>query len=162
ADHHAPDREGLGLRHPGPGGGLLRLPDRLRRTHAGREEAAARDLLAVRPGRGVLVRVRAGRLVHEPVRQGSDRPPLPGLPALSPVGLSSVTKLSSKGRVGQMMGVWFVGASLGNFVAGLVAGSLENMAPFVLFRTVAMIIGGAGLFALLMSPVVKKLAGQVD
>ena len=82
--------------------------------------------------------------------------------ALSPVGLSSITKLSPAGRVGQMMGVWFVAASLGNVFAGLVAGTLESMAPFALFRTVAMIIGGVGLFALLMSPAVKKLMGKVE
>jgi POT family proton-dependent oligopeptide transporter len=82
--------------------------------------------------------------------------------ALSPVGLSSITKLSPAGRVGQMMGIWFVGASLGNVFAGLVAGTLESMAPAQLFRTVAMIIGAVGFFALLVSPVVKKLMGRVD
>jgi POT family proton-dependent oligopeptide transporter len=82
--------------------------------------------------------------------------------ALSPVGLSSITKLSPAGRVGQMMGVWFVGASLGNFVAGVVAGGLENKPPSALFLSVAMIIGGVGFFALLMSPGVKKLMGRVE
>ena len=38
---------------------------------------------------------------------------------LSPVGLSSVTKLSPKRLVGQMMGIWFMGAALGNLIAGL-------------------------------------------
>ena len=33
---------------------------------------------------------------------------------LSPVGLSSMTKLSPKSRVSQMMGIWFVAAALGN------------------------------------------------
>ena len=61
---------------------------------------------------------------------------------LSPVGLSSITKLAPRGRVGQMMGVWFVGAALGNLFAGLVAGSLETLAPSALFQTVALIIGG--------------------
>jgi POT family proton-dependent oligopeptide transporter len=82
--------------------------------------------------------------------------------ALSPVGLSSITKLSPTGRVGQMMGVWFVGASLGNFVAGLVAGGLDNKPPSALFLSVAMIIGGVGLFALLMSSGVKKLMVSVE
>jgi len=82
--------------------------------------------------------------------------------ALSPVGLSSITKLSPAGRVGQMMGVWFVGASLGNFVAGVVAGGLENKPPSALFLSVAMIIGGVGFFALLMSPGVKKLMVRVE
>jgi proton-dependent oligopeptide transporter, POT family len=82
--------------------------------------------------------------------------------ALSPVGLSSITKLSPAGRVGQMMGVWFVGAALGNVIGGRIAGSLETMPPTELFRTVAMIIGGVGLFALLVSPGIKKLMGRVD
>jgi proton-dependent oligopeptide transporter, POT family len=55
-----------------------------------------------------------------------------------------------------------VGASLGNVFAGLVAGTLESMAPAQLFRTVAMIVGAVGFFALLVSPVVKKLMGRVD
>ena len=41
--------------------------------------------------------------------------------ALSPVGLSSVTKLAPSRLVGQMMGVWFMGTALGNLIAGLVA-----------------------------------------
>ncbi len=47
---------------------------------------------------------------------------------LSPVGLSSVTKLAPKRFVGQMMGTWFLAASLGNLIAGLIAGdfSLEE------------------------------------
>ena len=42
--------------------------------------------------------------------------------ALSPVGLSATTRLAPKRFVGQMMGLWFLGASVGNLVAGLVAG----------------------------------------
>ena len=39
---------------------------------------------------------------------------------LSPVGLSSMTKLAPGRLVGQMMGTWFMGAAIGNLVAGLV------------------------------------------
>jgi proton-dependent oligopeptide transporter, POT family len=48
---------------------------------------------------------------------------------LSPVGLSAVTKLAPRGLTGQMMGVWFLAASLGNLIAGLLAGefSAENV-----------------------------------
>ena len=81
---------------------------------------------------------------------------------LSPVGLSSITKLAPRNRLGQMMGVWFVAASLGNLFAGLVAGRLENMEPASLFGQVAMIIGGAGFVALLASPLVRRLAGRID
>jgi POT family proton-dependent oligopeptide transporter len=82
--------------------------------------------------------------------------------ALSPVGLSSMTKLAPRNRVGQMMGVWFVASALGNLIAGLVAGSLETMAPMDLFRTVALITGGVGLLALVVSPAIKRLMGNVE
>ena len=75
---------------------------------------------------------------------------------ISPVGLSAITKLSPPKRVGQMMGIWFVGAALGNLIAGLVAGQLESLAPFALFRTVAMIVGAAGIVALALSPIVRR------
>jgi POT family proton-dependent oligopeptide transporter len=78
---------------------------------------------------------------------------------ISPIGLSAITKLSPTRRVGQMMGVWFVGAALGNLFAGLVAGQLETMLPGDLFRTVAMIIGAVGIGAIVVAPQVKKLAG---
>ncbi|MDX1637204.1 MAG: peptide MFS transporter [Balneolaceae bacterium] len=81
--------------------------------------------------------------------------------ALSPVGLSSMTKLAPKNRVSQMMGVWFVATALGNLFAGLVAGQLETLAPSNLFWSVAMIVGGGGIIALLASPGVKKLMGDV-
>ncbi len=81
---------------------------------------------------------------------------------LSPVGLSSVTKLAPASRVGQMMGVWFIGTALGNLFAGLVAGRLESLAPAAVFQTVAMIIGAAGLVALLVYKPVKKLMGDID
>lgn len=80
---------------------------------------------------------------------------------LSPVGLSSMTKLAPKTRVSQMMGIWFVAAALGNLFAGLVAGELETLAPTSLFWSVAMIVGGGGIVALLASPWVKKLMGDV-
>ena len=44
---------------------------------------------------------------------------------LSPVGLSSVTRLSPAKLVGQMVGVWFLATSLGNVLAGLIAGQLK-------------------------------------
>jgi POT family proton-dependent oligopeptide transporter len=79
---------------------------------------------------------------------------------ISPIGLSAITKLSPKSRVGQMMGIWFVGAALGNLFAGLVAGQLETMLPMDLFRTVAMIIGSVGIVALVVSPFFKKMMGD--
>jgi len=81
---------------------------------------------------------------------------------LSPVGLSSITKLAPKGRVGQMMGVWFIGSALGNLIAGLVAGRLEGMESQQLFWNVGLFIGSAGLVAMLLAPAVRKLMGHVE
>ena len=82
--------------------------------------------------------------------------------ALSPVGLSSMTKLAPKGRVGQMMGVWFIAASLGSLFAGLVAGSLETLAPSALFQTVAIFTAVVGVLALVASPWVKRLTHGIQ
>ncbi|MBO6585206.1 MAG: peptide MFS transporter [Gracilimonas sp.] len=81
---------------------------------------------------------------------------------LSPVGLSSMTKLAPKNRVSQMMGIWFVATALGNLMAGLVAGQLENLAPSGLFQMVALIVGGGGIVALLAAPPVQKLMGDIE
>lgn len=82
--------------------------------------------------------------------------------SLSPVGLSSITKLAPAGRVGQMMGVWFIGTALGNLFAGLVAGKLETLPAADLFSEVAMMIGIAGIVALVVFPGIKRLMGEVD
>ncbi len=80
---------------------------------------------------------------------------------LSPVGLSSVTKLSPRPLVGQMMGTWFMGAALGNLIAGLVAGQFETLPLPELFGTVAYFALGAGVLFLLMTPLLRKLSGGI-
>lgn len=81
---------------------------------------------------------------------------------LSPVGLSSMTKLAPKNRVSQMMGIWFVATALGNLMAGLFAGQLETLAPAGLFQGVALIVGGGGIIALLAAPPIRKLMGDIE
>jgi len=76
---------------------------------------------------------------------------------LSPVGLSSITKLSPKRLVGQMMGIWFMGTSLGNLIAGLVAGQIETLPLVQLFGAVAAIVIGAGLLFILIKGPIKRL-----
>ena len=80
---------------------------------------------------------------------------------LSPVGLSSITKLSPKRFVGQMMGIWFMAAALGNLLAGLVAGLIESLPLPELFGTVGLIVAGMGVLVLLVSGPVARLAGDV-
>jgi len=81
--------------------------------------------------------------------------------ALSPVGLSSVTKLSPNRLVGQMMGTWFMGAALGNLVAGLIASRIESLPPQQLFTVVASIVVGAGLLFVLFAPVINRMTHGV-
>jgi POT family proton-dependent oligopeptide transporter len=45
--------------------------------------------------------------------------------SLSPVGLSSMTKLAPQRFAGQMMGIWFMASALGNLIAGLVGGNID-------------------------------------
>lgn len=80
---------------------------------------------------------------------------------LSPVGLSSVTKLSPKRLVGQMMGTWFMGAALGNLFAGLVAGRIESMPLPNLFGTVATIVIVSGACFLILTVPIKALIGNL-
>ena len=83
---------------------------------------------------------------------------------LSPVGLSYYTKLAPKRFVGQMMGMWFLATSLGNLVAGLIAGEFDanNIAAMpgqymhIVYFTV-----GVGAILLVVSRPVKKLMGDV-
>ncbi|MCB1024947.1 MAG: peptide MFS transporter [Acidobacteria bacterium] len=71
---------------------------------------------------------------------------------LSPVGLSSMTKLAPGKMVGLMLGVWFLASSLGSFAAGQIAGEFKAEAGALgtLFTNVAIVvfIGAAIAFVL--------------
>ena len=54
-----------------------------------------------------------------------------------------MTKLAPPGRLGQMMGVWFIAAALGNLFAGLVAGRLETLPAPRLYFIVAIFVAAA-------------------
>lgn len=83
---------------------------------------------------------------------------------LSPVGLSSVTKLAPKRFVGQMMGIWFLATSLGNLMAGLLAGRFNpeaiNEMPSLFMQIVLTTVGG-GIVLLLFTKPIKKLIGNI-
>ncbi|MBN1503551.1 MAG: peptide MFS transporter [Candidatus Eisenbacteria bacterium] len=79
---------------------------------------------------------------------------------LSPVGLSSVTKLAPRNLVGQMMGTWFMGAALGNLIAGLVAGQFETLPLPKLFLMVAILAASTGFLFLIFSRPIKRLIGN--
>ncbi len=80
---------------------------------------------------------------------------------LSPVGLSSVTKLSPQRLVGQMMGTWFLGAALGNLIAGLVAGYIETFPQYLLFSVVGGFVVVFGVFFVILKNPIQKLAGGI-
>jgi POT family proton-dependent oligopeptide transporter len=79
---------------------------------------------------------------------------------LSPIGLSSITRLSPARYVGQMMGIWFMGAALGNLVAGRVAGLIESLPLPQLFGAVTMFSVGAGLVLLVFTKPLKGWIGD--
>ncbi|HEY6141170.1 MAG TPA: oligopeptide:H+ symporter [Thermoanaerobaculia bacterium] len=77
---------------------------------------------------------------------------------LSPVGLSLVTKLSPKGLVGLMMGVWFLAAALGNFIAGWIAGFAGEVPLHRIFTIVAVVVLAASVFLLMMLKPIRRVA----
>jgi POT family proton-dependent oligopeptide transporter len=84
---------------------------------------------------------------------------------LSPVGLSSYTKLAPKRYVSQLMGIWFVAASLGNLIAGLFAGGFdeENLQQMpALFQQVTLFSIGFGLLLLIFWKPVKNWMGGIQ
>jgi POT family proton-dependent oligopeptide transporter len=86
--------------------------------------------------------------------------------ALSPVGLSSVTKLAPPRFIGQMMGVWFMSISLGNLVAGLLGGNVDpeklNEMPLLFQRTAFTLFAAAAILAALVIPVRKMMASREE
>jgi len=76
---------------------------------------------------------------------------------LSPVGLSLVTKISPPRLVGLMMGVWFLGSSFGDFLAGAAAGTLEFLPYYQLFLGVFAVTAAAGVIALLMRRPLERM-----
>ena len=91
---------------------------------------------------------------------------------LSPVGLSSVTKLSPQRIVGFMMGMWFFASAAGNYVAGLIARAtasdsygvsndvfdLSQKQSFMdVYTDVGLMAIGCGIFLAILTPILKKL-----
>ena len=81
---------------------------------------------------------------------------------LSPIGLSSTTKLAPPRFAGQMMGIWFMGAALGNLVAGRVAGLIASLPLPQLFGAVTLFAVGAGLLLLTFTTPLKSWMGGVE
>ena len=83
---------------------------------------------------------------------------------LSPVGLSTMTKLAPPKLLGLIMGIWFLAAALGNKLAGVLAGEFtatdgHALASFFLQQAAWVGVAALALFACL--PWVRKLMGGV-
>jgi POT family proton-dependent oligopeptide transporter len=79
---------------------------------------------------------------------------------VSPVGLSSMTTLSPRRYVGQMMGIWFLASSLGNLIGGLVGGEVDpdNLSAMPrLFTTTSLFLGGAALVLIILSVPISRM-----
>lgn len=84
---------------------------------------------------------------------------------LSPVGLSTVTKLAPVKLVGIMMGVWFLAASFGSKLAGYLSGFFVANNSWQLTKLYGGIAIGlliATVVLALLTPSIKKLMGRVS
>jgi POT family proton-dependent oligopeptide transporter len=83
---------------------------------------------------------------------------------LSPVGLSSMTKLAPNGFSGQIMGLWFVSLALGDNLAGQLSGEYDSsnlLSLPGLFLKIFWWGAIGGCVMLLFAPLLKRLTGGV-
>jgi len=81
---------------------------------------------------------------------------------LSPVGLSTVTKLAPARFVGLMMGAWFLATSLGNKLAGYLSGFFvanDSWQLTKLYGGIAFGLLASAIVLALLTPTIKKLIG---
>ena len=79
---------------------------------------------------------------------------------LSPVGLSTITKLAPPRYVGQLMGLWFLAIALGNNLAGQLSAEYDasDLASLPhLFTKIAVGSFVCGAVMLLLTPIMKRL-----
>jgi POT family proton-dependent oligopeptide transporter len=80
---------------------------------------------------------------------------------LSPVGLSTVTKLAPERVTGLMLGVWFLASAVGNYVGGRAAGFYETIPLWQLFGVFALATIGGGVILALLIPPIRRMMGGV-
>lgn len=84
---------------------------------------------------------------------------------LSPVGLSTVSKLSPARMVGLMMGVWFLSISIGSYIAGLATRLFAANDPAVLTRAFGIFAGVtlvAAVILAVLTPLIKKMTPRAQ
>ena len=76
---------------------------------------------------------------------------------ISPVGLSSMSKLAPQRMAGMVMGTWFLATAIGNYLAGRAAGFSAARGYDFLFYTliIGALVISAGLY--LVAPVIKRM-----
>ncbi len=80
--------------------------------------------------------------------------------ALSPVGLSVVTKLAPVKYASLMMGVWLLASFFANIIGGFVASYVESMGAFAIFSTIAGFVIFLGLIMIILKkPILKMMHG---
>jgi POT family proton-dependent oligopeptide transporter len=81
--------------------------------------------------------------------------------ALSPVGLSSMTKLAPRRFAGLTMGAWFTSIALGNLIAGIVGGDVDpeklDQMPVLFQRTALSLFIAAVILAALIVPIRRMM-----
>ncbi len=81
--------------------------------------------------------------------------------SLSPVGLSSMTKLSPRKYLGQMMGIWFLASGIGNLIGGLVGGNVDpeklEQTPQLFTTTSLLLFASAIVLALMIKPIKRMM-----
>ncbi|HXO20425.1 MAG TPA: peptide MFS transporter, partial [Thermoanaerobaculia bacterium] len=80
---------------------------------------------------------------------------------LSPVGLSTMTKLAPVQVTSQMMGIWFLASAEGNFVGGQVAGLFEKLPLPYIFGAVFGVSMVFTLIAVVLIKPIRRLMGDV-
>jgi len=84
---------------------------------------------------------------------------------LSPVGLSTISKLAPVRMVGLMMGVWFLSISIGSYIAGRTSALFEKGTPDILTRAFGIFAGitlAAALLLAVLTPLIKRMTPQAD
>jgi POT family proton-dependent oligopeptide transporter len=84
---------------------------------------------------------------------------------LSPVGLSTISKLSPVRMVGLMMGVWFLSISIGSYIAGRTTQLFEQGTPEVLTRAFGIFAGitlAAALLLAVLTPLIRRMTPPAE
>jgi POT family proton-dependent oligopeptide transporter len=91
---------------------------------------------------------------------------------LSPIGMSIMTKLSPQKLQAVMMGMWFLASAYGQYFAGILGANISdasenstNLEKLLIYtagyRQLALYSLAAGVLIIIISPLIKKLMGEV-